>query len=657
MSAKSNFDSLADLVRCGICQNIFNNPWNLTCSHTFCKDCLMENIVDDEERHGIFCWTCNDFCHEEEFRENALMDKLAAKHRDAERKSKKCGLCDAEKPDWKCLDCDLVLCKSCQGKHSHQEGTEKATATVVKESSPSEPRVSCNLHNALMLDYFCKTCDQVVCPDCAEFDHSGHVIEEGDFAVERVQREIKDKLEMVDQRLVVVKDKVKILEEYEQKLSDHVNTVRKQVKTVRDLLVSVIENDYNDIQQKIDVKSEAEMQKAFALKADLIFQLNNDTKATTDVQDCLKAHEGIDLLHHLTSSMKSKLDAAVNRDQGASLAALHCLNISFQKFDQMPDANLVGGVDFEKSPIELPNLPPPVKQPSSKSKKPSANLKQFVSVPQETSVIQLKSFSPRLGIYADRIWLPCPTENKVLMYKKNGKLEKTFTCEEIKRPMSVVRLSAGDILIACDSNHGLVQLDAMGKFKRRVREGSFSQISVVDSVIYGLEYKLCRVLSYTFHGGRSWNEKNSWGLRYQNGNNCDSIYACGDSIYVSSWWNKCIYHYNGKGSLLAQYGRGVVSLKSARMRSNSVPEMTLSHPPSTPTGSGLKRPRVSSADDNGCVLISDTDSHCIYLMEAGSWHALPIQNCRSPYDIAVDEKNKCLWLLAEYGLRLQQLSY
>ena len=144
---------------------------------------------------------------------------------------------------------------------------------------------------------------------------------------------------------------------------------------------------------------------------------------------------------------------------------------------------------------------------------------------------------------------------------------------------------------------------------------------------------------------------------YQNGNNCDSIHACGDSVYVSSWWNKCIYHYNSKGTLLAQYNGSQTSVHSGKPRRNSVSVVNFPPRSVTPSSSGLKRPRVSAADTQGCLLVSDTDGHSIHIMEAGKWHVLPIENCRSPYDIAVDTKHKCLWLLGEYGLRLQQLSY
>ena len=536
MSLTSSIDSLTDMIRCGICGNIFEDPWNLSCSHTFCRECIAEKLIHDDQTTGICCPTCCELSYEEELHPNAIMADLAAKHHDSETRSEE--NCYNETNDeavnssTSSSDWDVSSNTSQENYADEILAADYFIVSKNKWRRTSEPIVLHNLHNSLKHD-------QYMHQQLPEVEPITQIKEETDVDRQRRTQEIKGiKSKIANGKSIFVQEKTTSAECKPRQLCP--NSQKKQLKSVQDILF-------------------------------------------------------------------------------------------------------------------------PKKKAGRASKEPTMSLKQFDTTPQKSSQVSLKSFSPRLRMHNERLWLPCPTENVIQVYNRLGKLEKTITSEEIRRPVSLVHLNTGDLVVACDSNNGLVQLDDTGKFKTRISEGSFSQVTAVGSLVYCLNYKLCTVITYRFHGGKTWSEMTSWPLTYQNGNNCDSIHACNNSIYISSWWNKCIFHYTTRGALIAQYGgdQGIVTDSKSKLQQRrntvclaSMPQQDHSH-----VDSDMKRPRVSAADACGRLLVSDTDGHCVYILEAGHWHSLPIDNCRSPYDVAVDVKNKCLWLLGEYGLRLQQLTY
>ena len=49
-----SLQNLRDALRCSLCQNVYHEPMTLSCSHTFCRDCI--------DRHACNSWQCPCTC-------------------------------------------------------------------------------------------------------------------------------------------------------------------------------------------------------------------------------------------------------------------------------------------------------------------------------------------------------------------------------------------------------------------------------------------------------------------------------------------------------------------------------------------------------------------------------------------------------------------
>ena len=78
-----------------------------------------------------------------------------------------------------CVDCELYLCQDCNKAHSKKNKTHDIVSLclVTGEEAAGQPTrkvLYCPNHQKNELDYYCKTCDKIVCLYCTVKDHVGH---------------------------------------------------------------------------------------------------------------------------------------------------------------------------------------------------------------------------------------------------------------------------------------------------------------------------------------------------------------------------------------------------------------------------------------------------------------------------------------------------
>ena len=78
-----------------------------------------------------------------------------------------------------CVDCELYLCQDCNKPHSKKNKTHDIVSLhlVTGEEAAGQPTrkvLYCPNHQKNELDYYCNTCDKIVCLYCTVKDHVGH---------------------------------------------------------------------------------------------------------------------------------------------------------------------------------------------------------------------------------------------------------------------------------------------------------------------------------------------------------------------------------------------------------------------------------------------------------------------------------------------------
>ncbi|KAI8498629.1 hypothetical protein Bbelb_238310 [Branchiostoma belcheri] len=195
-----------DFLECKICLQPFKEPKTLPCLHTFCKDCL-ENVVlqqdeldstdssdDDEEETNKF--PCP-ICRTEtvlpeggvaELKDNffilSLRDAVETHRTLANNDKMPCDVCE-EVATCGCVVCEEFLCEDCARTHrrakrtrGHDEviGVAELSQQLISKarSFKSTSLPMCPKHGDEKLKFYCETCQSPICRDCTVLQHKDH---------------------------------------------------------------------------------------------------------------------------------------------------------------------------------------------------------------------------------------------------------------------------------------------------------------------------------------------------------------------------------------------------------------------------------------------------------------------------------------------------
>ena len=189
---------LEEQLTCPVCLDHYTNPKTLPCLHSFCQDCLEGLPLDKKnETYYLSCPTCR-HCTElpEEgagafpvaFHVNNLKEIYSLMKKVADPQQVTCDNCTTANATGYCKDCSKFLCTKCDGAHkqwgptsNHQlTSLDEVTASVSSTSqllapAKQEAALTCSVpgHDE-PLKYYCDTCDESICRDCAILTHKDH---------------------------------------------------------------------------------------------------------------------------------------------------------------------------------------------------------------------------------------------------------------------------------------------------------------------------------------------------------------------------------------------------------------------------------------------------------------------------------------------------
>ena len=202
---ETGWDQVKRAITCLICRKIFTDPRTLSCSHTFCRQCIDDRAgqaahtesldeyidpydEDDDDEHeyintATYCPRCLAPLPQDgassAYTDTAMNSLIEIFQRREYGQGKlvevTCGNCNKEFQQvttW-CLMCHCALCSSCNSVHSRQKGFELHTTVSIAEFVQIR-RQPCRIHTHKMLDLYCRTCELLACPGCIEETHLEH---------------------------------------------------------------------------------------------------------------------------------------------------------------------------------------------------------------------------------------------------------------------------------------------------------------------------------------------------------------------------------------------------------------------------------------------------------------------------------------------------
>ncbi|XP_072174004.1 E3 ubiquitin-protein ligase TRIM45-like [Diadema setosum] len=356
-------------LECSICLALFKQPKSLTCSHTFCKDCLESIFQTRPNQQTIACPVCRKETpipsgDVSKLQTNIPLSSLVD---EVKTKSPTCSVCEMdEKPPAVsyCQDCGDNMCASCEKDHSNWKRFSNHTVVTMEEvmsgKVPLKRRRKCKKHPNEDEDCFCPNCREYTCSKCWMLKHlqEGHKLEEAAIHEEKLMKNIDKLKERTTSKKTTVETHIEFIETQRneintmlRKLSDDIDkTYEEYMKLLsarREALKCQVKRLSEKFEKELQTMEEESRQSVSQMDA-MEELVNNGIKVPLE-KDALFAHDT------LCENLKSFLGRDDPDDQSARGVTERAQKISFRRYVKVNELCLGDLKRWDaKADVELP---------------------------------------------------------------------------------------------------------------------------------------------------------------------------------------------------------------------------------------------------------------------------------------------------------------
>ncbi|XP_076079699.1 uncharacterized protein LOC143049841 [Mytilus galloprovincialis] len=210
-----------------------------------------------------------------------------------------CNLCEENpKIEWKCLNCDMLMCDKCKEKiHVKFKFAKDHKVVSIEEVGLHAEEVdfssiSCQNHLKQNCFMFCKSCDCLVCPLCISETHNGHglvAIKEGyeihTNKLKTGQKNIRTKIDELKKRKAEVKD----IESTEQSRLE--NTLKK-IETQKNVLKNEVDKHIENLKSEVMKRWEALHLTTKKEENEVTLLIGSLESKNSEVDDVIQSNDG-----------------------------------------------------------------------------------------------------------------------------------------------------------------------------------------------------------------------------------------------------------------------------------------------------------------------------------------------------------------------------
>ena len=213
MESSDDWEEIKKEITCSICYELFTDPRTLPCLHTFCKSCIQRSVESGlaEVPEGFFeCPLCRAHVPlpakgidgiSANFSTKRLIEIYSKRQEVVVDTAPKCLLCTRSNPVtmW-CVQCDCGICSECSDFHKCMKMFSQHKVIPMEEFTSDPKRAIkvflnpgvCSAHPDQTLKFYCYTCEQTICVECALLDHP-----KGEHKFDSISKVIVDEKEEV----------------------------------------------------------------------------------------------------------------------------------------------------------------------------------------------------------------------------------------------------------------------------------------------------------------------------------------------------------------------------------------------------------------------------------------------------------------------------
>ena len=290
MDIKTLLHNLREEVSCSVCSEIFTDPKQLPCLHSFCLHCLKQWHRTSHGRDTIRCPKCQAVSRIPEsgdlkdlptsFYLNGLIDVLAIK--ECRSSQVRCGNCDKKSSETSyCFQCCIFYCQECVTGHNIMRSNKDHRVLALTDFQDKDYEdvlkrpVFCakQRHEKEELKYFCKNCETAVCQTCVTLGHSSHSLEHIEEEAERQKIEMMSMIETQRRNLQAKMNTVRQLDENVAKLIQQGEDLKQHVQRIVDNLMTTIQAKKQNIFAEVEAQTKKSLESVTTEKTEMEHQI------------------------------------------------------------------------------------------------------------------------------------------------------------------------------------------------------------------------------------------------------------------------------------------------------------------------------------------------------------------------------------------------
>ena len=245
------------LLECSVCLQVFQDPRNLPCGHTFCLRCIQSinnrlcSLCKREWNLPANGW--------QGLPKNFIVDNCITSLPSISH----CAVAENSSHGavkFLCIDCWDPLCDKCgQGHTQCSRLTKNHVVKLLSEVDQSDIELHnrqkallCNQHKNEAIKFYCTNCDAFVCCSCYILFHNKHDCISCEDADAKLCSQIDDSVKKVQESINFNKDMVKEITLSKNALENDKNKFMETVKMLIDDVKSKLQCEFDKIVEKVD---------------------------------------------------------------------------------------------------------------------------------------------------------------------------------------------------------------------------------------------------------------------------------------------------------------------------------------------------------------------------------------------------------------------
>ncbi|XP_071491644.1 E3 ubiquitin-protein ligase TRIM56-like [Diadema antillarum] len=296
--ATSVNDHVTSNLQCPLCLYVFVDPRLLSCSHTYCKDCLMR-LSNSQKGCKITCPFCRKITKVPNSNVNLLQCNYPIKSliEDVKNQTQACTVCRRnEKPlaITYCQECKAYMCADCN--KTHNKWDMFAGHEVVKVDDINLGKVSkkkrrkCQKHKSEDVEYFCVECKRFLCFRCGIMEHSqaGHNVLDGKEHEDEQKKKISELRGQADVKMSKIDAYIMFVEKEQAAVKQVLEKLSLEIEQTCEKSIQQLEEKRDDLIQECMRRIEVINKELQDMKDDSKVQINQIKEVSDLVKNGLK---------------------------------------------------------------------------------------------------------------------------------------------------------------------------------------------------------------------------------------------------------------------------------------------------------------------------------------------------------------------------------